>query len=1314
MKRKILAFMIAVSVMLTAFPIFGYAEESGQKNNTNLAFLQGLMMDSDPETVTIRPSNQRAALLAENAAESEPVDWSICIYLCGTDLESRSGAATNDLLEMLAADIPENVRVMIMTGGTKDWDPYGAQGSIDGYIAPSEEVTQLYEIDDEKMVHIKDYESNLDMGKAATAARFLEDCLDYAPAKRMMVSFWNHGGGPFGGVSFDENTNDSLSLQELNSVLGALKTARGGNNTELLGFDACLMNTMKIGCMLADACDYMIASEEIEPGAGWDYRWLSALNEEYTDDDEITTLEAKELGCEIIDTYAYTADEGGDWSNIKGETLALVDLSQMDALKAAFNEMAYEMNLLVSDDERFAKISRTAEKVQHMYESYGILDLYDFANDIYAVLPNDVPAAKSVLDVLGESPGTEPEHFVGAVGGENPAVVYRGTGLEHNECLGLGFYYPTIKTEVGTGSKETAEKYVGFYRDFEISDFYTAYLMSAMVHSDKLREFTGTMEVAFDEESSHYVMQIENPDDALALKSVNYLNVFTDMPPGEEEKNYLLGMTPVEADWDNAKFTEQFDGMWYTLNGELFGLDIEPLDEYWEKFSIPIVADGEDSLSLMTAYHRLTDPYPELYVYIDSVTSATYNEDGSSGAPRTYRPEGNFTFRTLLPEYDLESHQIKDYHLSDEAVTVPVDAETGLHQLGGMMSLMPLSSGPTALYTGYFETTDMRGNVTLSEPCQYVLLSDFEEQLSVEEIPPQVYTGEPLTPKVRLLFMGEELLTEGEHYKAEYKDNTERGWATVTITSLMEELPGTLTVQFEIKDAYGIAEDRIMALLDDHLPGECESEEEYLSHRYFTEQAKLAYERLSGSERSKVSGAAKTKLNTQYAATMESASITAEDGNVEVIGVLDNLDWSAYADGFAKAWLYAKQEEPGGAPEQEALKKAEAAAKASDTSAARIACYNTKFLAQAGTGEPDRVEVNENHNVMMKIKLGSRVKPETLQVYRIVYGEGEPQKMEVSIITEGSDNYAVFETDALGYLVLYADSKPSGGSGGGGGSVTTRYTITFETNGGSKIDSVRVNRNSSITKPAEPAKDGYIFEGWFTDKECTKAFDFDTKATKSFTLYAKWTEDKNEPTEPTNPINPTVPTEPEKWKNPFADVKENDWFYDNVRYALENGLFGGMSETIFAPNEAITRGMLVTALWRMEEKPVVNYLMKFDDIVGNAYYAEAVRWTASEGIVNGYSDTEFAPDKKITREEIAAILGRYAEYKNVDTSVSGDLAQFTDQAQIADWARDNVAWAVGYGMLCGKGDGILDPQGNTTRAEAAAMLQRFLEKQVKQ
>ena len=186
-------------------------------------------------------------------------------------------------------------------------------------------------------------------------------------------------------------------------------------------------------------------------------------------------------------------------------------------------------------------------------------------------------------------------------------------------------------------------------------------------------------------------------------------------------------------------------------------------------------------------------------------------------------------------------------------------------------------------------------------------------------------------------------------------------------------------------------------------------------------------------------------------------------------------------------------------------------------------------------------------------------------------------------------------------------------------------------------------------------------------------------------------------------------TDPEEWENPYSDVPEQAWFYDAVKYATENGLFSGVSATEFAPDEAITRGMLVTVLWRSENEPVVNYLMTFDDVDQEAYFAEAVRWAASEGIVLGYSDTEFAPDQMISREEMAAILNRYADYKGLDTSASGDLSQFTDQAQIADWARENVAWAVGYGLIGGKEDGQLDPQGSATRAETAAMLQRFFE-----
>lgn len=271
-----------------------------------------------------------------------------------------------------------------------------------------------------------------------------------------------------------------------------------------------------------------------------------------------------------------------------------------------------------------------------------------------------------------------------------------------------------------------------------------------------------------------------------------------------------------------------------------------------------------------------------------------------------------------------------------------------------------------------------------------------------------------------------------------------------------------------------------------------------------------------------------------------------------------------------------------------------------------------------------------------------------------------------------------------------------------GGSSTVRYTVTFDTQGGNEIDSIRVIRNGTVTKPEEPIREGYTFEGWFADADCTSAYDFDTRVTKNITLYAKWT--ANGATEPTEPDEPT------EWENPFTDVKESDWFYEDVKYANKNGLFAGTTQTTFSPDEAITRGMLVTVLWRMEQQPVVNYLMTFEDVDAEAYYSEAVRWAASGKIALGYSESEFAPDKQISREEMAVIMSRYADYKGADVSVKGDLTRFADQAQIADWARENVAWAVGYGLLSGKGNNLLDPQGHTTRAETTALLNRFLKK----
>ena len=142
----------------------------------------------------------------------------------------------------------------------------------------------------------------------------------------------------------------------------------------------------------------------------------------------------------------------------------------------------------------------------------------------------------------------------------------------------------------------------------------------------------------------------------------------------------------------------------------------------------------------------------------------------------------------------------------------------------------------------------------------------------------------------------------------------------------------------------------------------------------------------------------------------------------------------------------------------------------------------------------------------------------------------------------------------------------------------------------------------------------------------------------------------------------------------------------------------------------MTRAMLVTVLWRAEDQPVVDYLMTFADVDASAYYGEAVRWAASEGIVKGYSDTEFAPDDLITREQIAVIMQRYAQYKGIVADESDDLSQFADAGDVSDWALGSMQWAVGTGLISGKDIGSLAPQDNTTRAEAAAILMRFLEK----
>ena len=268
------------------------------------------------------------------------------------------------------------------------------------------------------------------------------------------------------------------------------------------------------------------------------------------------------------------------------------------------------------------------------------------------------------------------------------------------------------------------------------------------------------------------------------------------------------------------------------------------------------------------------------------------------------------------------------------------------------------------------------------------------------------------------------------------------------------------------------------------------------------------------------------------------------------------------------------------------------------------------------------------------------------------------------------------------------------GGGGGYNPPVTYYTLRFETGGGSDIPSVREAYNAYIdlTKYV-PTWRGHTFIGWYSERSLTNKVS-GVYLTKDMTVYAGWRVDEN----------------PNTGANPFTDVSEKDWFYGDVMFVYENGLMLGTSKTLFSPHGTATRGMMATILWRMEGSPVPKGKNSFTDVEAGKWYADAITWTAENGIFAGYGKDKFGPDDPITREQLAAIFYRYADYKGYDLTVKGNLDTFKDADKITDYAKTAMQWAVGSGLMKGKSGNLLDPQGTATRAEIAAMLHRFIEK----
>ena len=359
------------------------------------------------------------------------------------------------------------------------------------------------------------------------------------------------------------------------------------------------------------------------------------------------------------------------------------------------------------------------------------------------------------------------------------------------------------------------------------------------------------------------------------------------------------------------------------------------------------------------------------------------------------------------------------------------------------------------------------------------------------------------------------------------------------------------------------------------------------------------------------------------------------------------------------------------------------------------------------TTDPDKTEY----------KVGDKFNP-TGMVVTAIYNDGTTKDVtdEVTISPNGalkkSDDtitvsYSEDDFTAEATVPITVKSKPNDGSG----NTPYSYDITIDDteNGDVQADKDMAVEGSTVT--ITPASyNGYevdtvtVTDSKGNDIPVTDNGD----GTYSFTM-------------PARPVTVDVTfkeadggnddgREPDCPSAQYKDVDPNAWYHSSVDYAIANGLMNGVASDEFAPNGVLSRAMLVTILYRAEGEPEVSGENPYTDVAEGTWYSDAVAWADANGIVKGFGDGTFGPNENITREQIAAIMMRYADYKGIDTSARADLSGYADADDISDWAYENMQWANAEGLITGRSNNMLVPQGNTTRAETAAILMRFCEK----
>ena len=508
--------------------------------------------------------------------------WSIYWYLCGSDLETNYGCATQDLMELMEVTLPENVRVVIQTGGAKEWQNNVVNADIlQRYVYDSTGLTLVDEL------------PPASMGDTATLTDFLRFCKTYYPAEHTAVLFWNHGGGSVNGAAFDERYYlDSLTLDEMRTAFGRVWPGDENNPPlELVGFDTCLMATVDVVDTFVGTARYLVASEEVEPGNGWNYTgWAGALAED-------PTMDGAALGRIICDTYYAGCEAVGTQNKA---TLSLTDLTRCGPLLEAYEAFGAEALAEACEDpsffSRFARIAAQSENYGGNTREQGYTNMVDLGH-MARRSTGLLQTAGDVLTALED------------------CVLYRVNGPYRAEATGLSCYYSyngdldDLSGYTAVGAGEAFKYFYSYELTGELDHAGMQYIADLNYH--ELPDVPNLMTTEWDgmplqvDENGVSSLTL-GPEADSVLAGIGFSLYFLD---DSSDIMLLLGTdNDMNADWENGIFTDNFRGVWGSIDGHLVYMELCFEGGDYNLYSIPILL-GEDPYNLQVAYDFNTEEW---------------------------------------------------------------------------------------------------------------------------------------------------------------------------------------------------------------------------------------------------------------------------------------------------------------------------------------------------------------------------------------------------------------------------------------------------------------------------------------------------------------------------------------------------------------------------------------------------------------------------------------------------------------------------------------------------------------------------------